>query len=38
VTMFFWRYTDPTSTVLRKTVAEIRGTAGGAIGCTVLWC
>ena len=29
---------NPTSTVLRKTVAKIRGTAGGAIGCTVLWC
>jgi hypothetical protein len=29
---------DPTSTVLRKTVAEIRGIAGGATGCTVMWC
>jgi hypothetical protein len=31
-------YFDPTSTVLRQTVAEIRGIAVGAIGCTVLWC
>jgi hypothetical protein len=29
---------DPTSTVLRKTVAEIRGIAADAISCTVLWC
>jgi aryl-alcohol dehydrogenase-like predicted oxidoreductase len=29
---------DPTSTVLRKTVAEIRGIAAGAIGCIMLWC
>src|SRR5271169_5063166 len=29
---------DPTSTVLRKMVAEIRGIAGGATGRTVMWC
>ena len=29
---------DPTSMVLGKTVAEIRGIAGGAIDRTVLWC
>jgi hypothetical protein len=28
----------PTSTVLRKMVAEIRGIAGGATGRTVMWC
>src|SRR5271166_6560035 len=29
---------DPTSTVLRKMVAEIRKIAGGATGRTVMWC
>ena len=29
---------DPTSTVLRKMVAEIRGIAGGVTGRTVMWC
>jgi hypothetical protein len=29
---------SPTSTVLRQTVAEIRGIAADAISCTVLWC
>ena len=29
---------SPTSTVLRKMVAEIRGIAGGATGRTVMWC
>jgi len=32
------RLADPTSTVLRKTVAEFRRIAGGATGCTVMWC
>jgi len=29
---------DPTSTVLRKMVGEIRGIARGATGRTVMWC
>jgi hypothetical protein len=28
----------PTSTFLRKMVAELRGIAGGATGRTVMWC
>ena len=29
---------DPTSAVLRKMVAEIRGIVGSATGRTVMWC
>ena len=29
---------NPTSTILRETVAEIRGIARGAIDCAMLWC
>jgi len=32
------RLSDPTSTVLRKMVGEIRGIARGATGRTVMWC
>jgi len=31
-------FLNPTSTVLRKMVGEIRGIARGATGRTVMWC